>query len=111
MPIIISRTQGLLDGFESDGHHAYAVMCFSDPYKTLPLVANELAGVYKLTPAEAQVAISIANGMSPSEIASINDVVVSTVRSQLKAVYYKVGVNSQAELTKVLLSGPFIKNL
>ena len=111
LPVLISHAQGILDGFESDGHHAHAVMCFSDPDKMLPLVADELAGVYKLTPAEAQVAVSIANGISPCDIASSNDVAVSTVRSQLKAVYSKVGVNSQAELTKVLLSGPLVKNI
>ena len=111
LPVIISHAHRLLDGFESEGHHAYAVMCFSDPDKTLPLVVDEVAGVYGLTPAETQVAISIANGVSPGDIASSNDVAISTVRSQLKAVYSKVGVNSQAELTKVLLSGPFVKNI
>lgn len=110
LPILISHTQGILDGFESGGHLAHAVMYFSDPDKALPIVADELSGVYGLTPAEAQVAVSIANGISPCDIASSNDVAISTVRSQLKAVYSKVGVNSQAELTKVLLSGPFVLN-
>ena len=111
LPILVSSTQGILDGFESNGHHAHAVMYFSDPDKALPLVADELSGVYGLTPAEAQVAMSIANGIPPCDIASSNDVAISTVRSQLKAVYLKVGVNSQAELTKVLLSGPFVLNI
>ena len=111
LPILVSSTQGILDGFESNGHHAHAVMYFSDPDKALPLVADELSGVYGLTPAEAQVAMSIANGTSPCDIASSNGVAISTVRSQLKAVYSKVGVNSQAELTKVLLSGPFVLNI
>ncbi|MBT8133696.1 MAG: helix-turn-helix transcriptional regulator [Gammaproteobacteria bacterium] len=111
LPVLISHTQGILDGFVSDGHHAHAVMCFSDPEKTLPIVAEELAGVYRLTPAEAQVAVSIAHGISPSDIASCNEVAVSTVRSQLKAVFSKVGVKSQSELTKVILSGPFVKDI
>lgn len=111
LPVIISHTQGILNGFETAGHHAHVVMCFSDPDKTIPLEADKLVGVYKLTPAEAQVAVSIANGVSPGEIACNNNVAVSTVRSQLKAVYSKLGVNSQAELVKVLLSGPFVNNI
>lgn len=111
LPVLISNTQGILNGFETDGHHAHAVMYISDPDKMLPLVADEVASAYRLTPAEAQVAVSIANGVAPSDIASSNEVAVSTVRSQLKAVYSKVGVNSQAELTKVILSGPFMKSI
>jgi len=74
-------------------------------------ILDELASVYRLTPAEAQVAVSIANGISPSDIASSNEVAISTVRSQLKAVFLKVGVNTQAGLAKVILSGPFVKDI
>lgn len=107
LPVIISSVQGILHGFETEGSHAHAAMCFSDPDRTHPIEADKLADVYELTPAEAQVAISIANGINPEEIANINDVAISTIRSQLKAIYRKLGVNSQAELVKVLLTGPF----
>ena len=107
LPVMISPVQGILHGFETEGSHAHAVMCFSDPDRTHPIEADKLADVYELTPAEAQVAISIANGINPEEIANINEVEISTIRSQLKAIYRKLGIHSQAELVKILLTGPF----
>jgi DNA-binding CsgD family transcriptional regulator/PAS domain-containing protein len=107
LPVIISPIQGILHGFETAGGHAHVVMCFSDPDRTHPIEADKLASVYELTPAEAQVAISIANGINSEEIANINEVEISTIRSQLKAIYRKLGIHSQAELVKVLLTGPF----
>ncbi len=95
----------MLHGFETAHSHAHAVICFSDPDMTHPIEADNLADVYDLTPAEAQVAI--ANGINTEKIASMNDVAISTIRSQLKAIYRKLGINSQAELVKVLLTGPF----
>ena len=107
LPVIISSVKGILHGFETEGSHAHVVMCFSDPDRTHPIEADKLADVFELTTAEAQVAISIANGIKPKEIANMNDVAISTIRSQLKAIYCKLGVSSQAELVKVLLTGPF----
>jgi DNA-binding CsgD family transcriptional regulator len=82
-------------------------MCFSDPERPSPIEDDKLAEVYQLTPAEAQVAISIANGLSVDEAAMMNNVAVSTIRSQLKSIYRKLGINRQTELVKVLLTGPF----
>jgi DNA-binding CsgD family transcriptional regulator len=111
LPVIISHVHGILHGFETEGSHAHAVMCFSDPCAAYPIEADKLADIYELTPAESQVAIAIANGISTDQIAIMNNVAISTVRSQLKSIYHKLGVNSQAGLVKVLLTGPFSQNL
>lgn len=107
LPVIISRVQGELQNFETEGQHAYVSMYFSDPDRTHPIEAGQLADIYGLTPAESHVAISIANGISPDEISLMNNVAISTIRSQLKAIYHKLGINSQTELVKVILTGPF----
>ena len=107
LPLNISPVQGVLQGFETEHNHAHAVICFSDPGMTHPIKADKLSDIYELTPAEAQVAIAIANGINTEKIASMNDVAISTIRSQLKAIYLKLGINSQAELVKILLTGPF----
>ena len=86
-------------------------MCFSDPERSYPIEADKLTKIYSLTKSEAQVAISMANGFNPKEIAKINNVEISTIRSQLKAIYSKLSVNNQAELVKTLLTGPFSNNL
>ena len=111
LPVIISPMNGLSQGFEPESMNAHAAMCFSDPERTYPVEADKLAVIYGLTRAEAQLAISMANGLSPSEIAKMNNVQVSTVRSHLKEIYNKIGVKTQAELVKTLLTGPFSSNI
>lgn len=111
LPVIISPVGDMFRGFEVDGNFAYAVMCFSDPDRYMPIDADLLADIYGLTPAETQVAISLANGLRPEGIAEMKDVTLSTIRSQIKAIYKKMDVNQQAELVKLLLTGPFIGSL
>ena len=75
----------------------------------LPL--NILKDLYSLTQAEAQLAASLANGDSLDAYAEKQGVSKNTVRNQLKACFQKTGVNRQAELVKLLLSGiPAISN-
>jgi DNA-binding CsgD family transcriptional regulator/PAS domain-containing protein len=107
LPVLIAPVHGVLHGFETDGSFAHAVMCLSDPDRSHPIEADKLATVYALTAAEAEVAISIANGLSADEVAAMNAVAISTIRTQLKAIFHKMGINHQAELVKVLLTGPF----
>ncbi|MBI5275501.1 MAG: helix-turn-helix transcriptional regulator [Burkholderiales bacterium] len=61
-----------------------------------------LAGLFGLTAAEARVASSVAHGLSPAEIAERYGVAVQTVRKQLKAIYSKMGVRRQSELSSLL---------
>lgn len=55
-----------------------------------------------LTQAEADVARSMCAGFSPSEIAIQRSVGISTIRSQLKSLYAKLGVSRQASLVRLL---------
>ncbi len=107
LPMIISPVEEMLHDFGAEGSYAHAVMCFSDPDRTHPIEAEKLADIYALTSAEASVAIAIANGIKPEEIAQMNNVAISTVRSHIKSIYQKLGINTQAELVKILLTGPF----
>jgi DNA-binding CsgD family transcriptional regulator len=72
-----------------------------------PISIDNLVSVYSLTPSEAQVAISLANGHSIDEIADSSNHSSHTIRSQLKSVFRKTGVSRQSELIKLLLTGPF----
>lgn len=111
LPVIISPVNGMLSGFENESTYANAVMCFSDPERTIPIETDKLAEVYGLTSAEAKVAVSIANGLSVENISVINDVAISTIRSQLQAIYNKLGINQQTELVKILLTCPFTNKI
>jgi len=54
---------------------------------------------FALTAAEAQVALALAEGKTPERIAAERKVALGTVRAQIKAVYAKLHVNRQVELT------------
>lgn len=58
--------------------------------------------VFGLTSAEAEVAVRIAAGQSPEEIAAVRTVAVGTIRAQLKTAMSKCGVRRQAELVSHL---------
>lgn len=61
---------------------------------------------FGLTPAEARVAVHIANGKTVQAIARLHGATVATVRSQLGKAMEKVGVQRQAQLAQVLLALP-----
>lgn len=111
LPVIITPAHNITHDFDTNGRFAYAAMSFSDPNKSHSIDSDKLIEIYRLTPAEAQVTIGIANGASADVIASIHEVATSTVRSQIKSIYQKVGVNSQVELVKTVLTGPFIQSI
>lgn len=106
LPVVISPVCDILRGFKVDELYAHAVMCFNDPDRYISIDAEMLSNTYELTPAEAQVAISLVNGLKPEGIAEMKGVTLSTVRSQIRAIYKKLGVNQQTDLVKILFTGP-----
>ncbi|HYD76087.1 LuxR C-terminal-related transcriptional regulator [Ramlibacter sp.] len=66
--------------------------------------APELAlrHLYGLSPAEASLASSLADGLSVAELAETRGVSLHTIRAQLKAVLHKLGVRRQAEVVQIV---------
>ncbi|HEY7837776.1 MAG TPA: helix-turn-helix transcriptional regulator [Terriglobales bacterium] len=61
-----------------------------------------LLSLFALTPAEARVAMLLAGGRDPKEIADQGRTTPATVRFQLKAIYRKTGVRRQSELVRLI---------
>lgn len=59
---------------------------------------------WKLTPTEARVTLSLAEGRSPKAVADELDITVGTVRVHLKQVYAKTDTAGQRELVSRLSS-------
>lgn len=57
---------------------------------------------FQLTPAEADIALALASAHSAKSIARDRDVSHHTVRTQIKAIYAKLGVNRHVELVRLL---------
>lgn len=65
--------------------------------------AELLQSAHGLTPAEARVAIVLLEGSSAKGVANYLDVSFNTVRTQIKEIYAKLGVDSRARFVKLML--------
>ncbi len=78
------------------------ILVVSRPGSGRALKSEMLQSLYDLTPAEARLARNLANGLSPDDIAVQTGITIATVRSQLKSLFTKLGVNRQAQLVSLL---------
>lgn len=62
----------------------------------------EMRANFGLTAAEGKIALHIAEGLAPKDIAETRNVSIQTVRTQLKTVMSKMGVNRQAEIVRLI---------
>ena len=64
---------------------------------------TSLRELFQLTPAEANLAIKLARGMSLAEVSQQQNISQHTARAQLKSIFAKTGVARQAELVRLVL--------
>ncbi|HNC69862.1 MAG TPA: helix-turn-helix transcriptional regulator, partial [Pseudomonadales bacterium] len=83
-----------------------AVVFIHNAEQPLARVTDVIGKVYGLSDQEAELVEAIAAGDSPEEIAHAAGRSIIAVRSQLKRVFRKTGTTKQAELMKLVLSGP-----
>uniref|UniRef100_UPI003F6E656C helix-turn-helix transcriptional regulator n=1 Tax=Shinella sp. TaxID=1870904 RepID=UPI003F6E656C len=94
-------------GQAHDIFSALAWLLLVVPVVNRPGVSLEvLRGLFDLSPAEARVSKGILNGDAPAEIASKLGLSPETVRTQLKAVFSKMGVRRQADVVRLLTGLP-----
>lgn len=83
-------------------HSGTAMVLVIDPERKPADSAQRLASLYKLTPAETQVAREIAKGEGLPGVANRLGVLLSTVRTHLHHVFEKTATTRQAELVRLL---------
>lgn len=95
-----------VDGLDLGRARPAAVVFVSDPEVRQETPAALLQRLYGLTPAEARLAEAIVGGGPLKAAAERFGVTLGTVRIQLKAVFAKTGTRSQADLVRLVLTGP-----
>ena len=80
-----------------------AAVFISDPDLQQPASQQILGDLFELTPAEANLAILLARGLSLAEVSSAQNISQHTARAQLKSIFAKTGVSRQAELVRLVL--------
>lgn len=86
-----------------------AIFC-SDPQSVIGALSRTLAAMYGMTPAEAHLTEALVNGQSLTQYAEVRCVSMNTVRTQLKAAAAKTGAKRQADLVRIVLTGPAVLN-
>ena len=103
--LVALRPEATMGAF---GHAPRALVFFHD-FRTNPGVDPMIvAETFGLTPAEARVAVAIADGQTVEKIALRHRVSVKTVRTQLGAVFSKTNTARQADLVRLLVAMPAV---
>jgi DNA-binding CsgD family transcriptional regulator len=92
----------------SDDHIASLLRLVFDSERWPEPPYEILSRAFRLTPAEADVAIAVVSGTSLAKIAADRGVKLGTVRAHLKAVFSKTHTRGQADLTRVLTRLAFL---
>lgn len=74
-----------------------------DPERQGPHVEELLQRLFQLTPSEARVAVRIAAGEGPAEVAAVLGVTVDTVRTHLKRVFDKTATTRQSQVVRLVM--------
>lgn len=85
--------------------HRLALLYVRDPDDGTPLSVDSVRQRFGLTVAESRTAVAIAAGRSMDEVCERLALRPMTVRGYLGQIYEKLGIHSQADLARVLLSG------
>lgn len=105
LTLMAAPLEAPLGGMNGTSVEGYVAVYLADPESPTFVQAETLQSLYGLSPAEAAVAISLANGLTLEEISRSNGVSTETVRSQLKSVFSRMGVNRQQDVVRVVLKG------
>lgn len=92
------------DGFFT-GEPPRAVVLVTDPDRTPALRPGDLSRLYGLTPKEALLAVRLAEGLTPAQVAEQTGTTLNTVRSQIRDVLARTGAARQSDLVRIVLAG------
>ncbi|MCG7361974.1 helix-turn-helix transcriptional regulator [Roseomonas sp. ACRSG] len=90
----------------TEGSRPLALVLITDPPGQPGDLVGQIVQLFGLSPSEAEVAVALASGLSPEDIARERAVQVNTIRGQIKSAMFKTGTRRQGELIRLLLSLP-----
>lgn len=83
-----------------------AAIYISDPERECAGAIEVLRSLFALTPVEAEVLEMLVRGFDPPEIARRRGTCVSTIRHHLKSIFRKTATARQADLVRLVTTGP-----
>jgi len=80
-----------------------------DMQRPLACTAEQVAGLFGLSPAEARLAYALASGKTLLQHAKASNVALSTVRTQLRCVLKKSSLHRQSDLVRTIAGLPALR--
>ena len=87
------------------GDHAQVLATLFDPHHVPSLDPFALTTMFRLTPAEAKVAVHLAKGLTAEQVSQTIGTGIRTVRSQMSQVIAKLGVERTTDVVRILNQG------
>jgi DNA-binding CsgD family transcriptional regulator len=106
LALVVSPTRNAASPF---GRGHAVTIAFADPERAPEADADLLARLYGFTAREAAVSALLLQGRSPSEVAQELAMTENTVRTHIRHVLDKTGVERLAELVRLLMQGPGVR--
>ncbi|MYM84481.1 hypothetical protein GTP44_21330 [Duganella sp. FT50W] len=89
-----------------DDNQAQVTLIITDINQQRTMAPHLLQQTYGLTQAETKVAVGLASGKSPDELAESLFISLATVKTHTQHIYQKVGLGRQAELVRLVYGLP-----
>ncbi|HVJ94865.1 MAG TPA: helix-turn-helix transcriptional regulator, partial [Labilithrix sp.] len=86
----------------------HVMVVINDPERAVTLDASRVASMYGLTATEAEIAVALATGHTLTQIAAERGCSEQTLRTHAKRILSKTGQHRQADLVRLLLTGPAV---
>ena len=106
LALVVSPTRA--GGSPFGRSHAVSI-AFADPERAPEPSADLLARLYGFTAREAGVAALLLQGLSPKEAADELAMTENTVRTHIRHLFDKTGVERLADLVRLLMQGPGVR--
>jgi DNA-binding CsgD family transcriptional regulator len=81
-----------------------AIVFLTDSAEAVTIAPQLLSNLFGLTPAEARLAAELVQGDELADSAARLNISLNTAKSQLHSIYAKIGVDTRAKLSKMLLA-------
>jgi len=87
---------------ENPGEHGRALVLVRSGKGMSEILTNSLRQLFRLSPAEASIAVALGTGMDLNELAQQRGVKLNTLRSQVASIMAKTGTRRQAQLVALV---------
>ena len=91
------------------GAPRHAMLTAPNRWRRDPSACERLRALYGLSPAEAALAVALADGSSPAQVAEQRGVALATVRTQIKNIAAKLGCTRQSDIVARVKGLPVLR--